>query len=69
METRRKKNDVFQAKHVINAHRFKLVEMLKNETKRKKNPKKTNKNAFFLRFNHQMRFLRVKNVVLFSPGN
>jgi hypothetical protein len=46
-----------------------LVEMLKNETKRKKNPKKTNKNAFFLRFNHQMRFLRVKNVVLFSPGN
>jgi hypothetical protein len=29
----------------INANRFKLVEMLKNETKLKKNPKKTSKNA------------------------
>jgi Leucine-rich repeat (LRR) protein len=25
--------------------------------------------VFFLRLNHQTRFLRVKNVVFFSPGN
>jgi hypothetical protein len=43
--TRRKKNDVFHTtktliKRDLNSHRFKLVEMPKNETKRKKNPKK-----------------------------
>jgi hypothetical protein len=27
------------------------------------------KRNFFLRLNHQTRFLRVKNVVFFSPGN